>query len=283
MHIFHRIEDIRPILANFSQEKKTIGLVPTMGALHKGHLSLIKASRQNCAITVATIFVNPTQFNQSNDIEQYPRDLENDIKKLEIAGTDLLFVPDVKEMYPNEPILSMDFGALEEIMEGKFRPGHFSGVGLVVAKLFNIIRPSQAYFGQKDLQQFIVIKQMAEELCFPIRLNMMPIIRENSGLAMSSRNRRLSERQLGLAANLFKSLNEAKQMLLSGMPVREVIEQTKAYFAEIPDINLEYFDIVDLETLKSINQLNPEEPLALCLACYLGDIRLIDNIVIARK
>ena len=254
-----------------------------MGALHQGHLSLIAASRKDCDVTVATIFVNPAQFNQNNDLDQYPRDVENDIKKLEAAGNDMLFIPEEEEMYPHQPTLSMDFGDLEKIMEGEFRSGHFSGVGVIVAKLFNIIFPDQAYFGQKDLQQFMVIKQMVEELCFPVHLNMMPIARESNGLAMSSRNSRLSEHQLAQAGNIYRSLTEAKNMILSGLAVGDVIEQTKAYYAAIPDINLEYFDIVDLETLKSINRLNPEEPLALCLACYLGGVRLIDNIVIEYK
>ena len=283
MQVIHRIEDIRQALASLKQKNKTIGLVPTMGALHNGHLSLLSAANKQCDKTIATIFVNPAQFDQSSDLALYPRDAENDINKLQEAGCDLLFMPEIDEIYPEEPVLSMNFGYLEDVMEGQYRPGHFGGVGLIVAKLFNIIQPDQAYFGQKDLQQFVIINKMVEALNLPLKINMMPIIRESNGLAMSSRNRRLSKNEFELAANIYKSLINAKKLLNSGMPINEIIKLAKAYFTALPDIKLEYFEIVNLKTLKSIERLNPEEPLALCLACYLGEIRLIDNIVIEYK
>lgn len=280
MEVYHTIEAMRSKLKGLRPLGKTIGLVPTMGALHAGHLSLLKASQQDCDLTLATIFVNPTQFNNPEDLKTYPKQLETDIKMLEKAGCDLVFIPEVEEIYAGESILEIKFGELEHIMEGKYRPGHFSGVGLIVAKLLNITSPDIAYFGQKDLQQFNIIKQMVNELFMPVKLKLMPIIREEDGLAMSSRNRKLSEKQRLLAPKIYQALSNAKRMLMAGKDIPDVTEKTKAYFAELSDIRLEYFEVVNLETLKSINMLSQAEPLALCLACYLGDVRLIDNVVI---
>lgn len=279
MEIYHTIEAIRDKLNSLKQLGKTVGLTPTMGALHTGHLSLLEAARQDCDIAIATIFINPTQFNNSADLSAYPKHIDQDLRMLEKAGCDLVFIPEVDEVYPNEPVLKMSFGELEHVMEGKYRPGHFNGVGIVVAKLLNIIAPDIAYFGQKDLQQFLIIKQMVNDLFIPVRIKVMPIIREDDGLAMSSRNKRLSKDQRALAPQLYKALIKAGKMLVDGQQIEDVIEYTVAYFDEFPDIKLEYFEIVSAETLKSNNMLSQTEPLALCLACYLGDVRLIDNVI----
>ena len=193
MHIFKEIKPLRAFLNQKRAEQESIGLVPTMGALHRGHLALIQASKAENKLTVCSIYVNPTQFNNSADLEKYPRTLPADIALLEEAGCDVLFCPGNQEMYRDVSTLTMDFGGVDKILEGKFRPGHFSGVGLVVSKLFNIVAPDRAYFGQKDFQQFSVIARLVKELQFGLELRRIPTLRESDGLAMSSRNMRLNE------------------------------------------------------------------------------------------
>ncbi len=264
----------------FSKQKEglSIGLVPTMGALHEGHLSLVRASKGENEVTLATIFVNPIQFNNASDLEKYPRTLENDLLLLEKSGCDALFAPDEQEMYASPPSIKMDFGNLEKVMEGAFRPGHFSGVGVVVAKLFNIIKPNHAYFGQKDLQQFLVIQQMVKDLSFPIRVHACPIIRESDGLAMSSRNVRLSPQNRPVAAQLYQALLRAKEMA-----PKEGVEKTKQMVASFIGQNsaftLEYFEIADGVSLASVADIASHKRVALCIAVYLDGVRLIDNVV----
>ena len=251
-----------------------------MGALHEGHLNLIRACVAKCDITVATIFVNPTQFNNPDDLKKYPRKLEQDLQLLKENGCDVVFAPEQEELYPEAPSLNMNFGSLEHLMEGKHRPGHFSGVGLVVAKLFNIVQPDTAFFGQKDLQQFHVIKKLVDQLNFPIELVMIPTVRERDGLAMSSRNERLGIEQRAVAPSLFAALNMAAEKIKSSIPLNEVRHSVEEYFNEIVDIELEYFEVVTAETLAPVAHINKGDRLALCLACHLGEIRLIDNILI---
>lgn len=271
---------LRGAISLFKRKGLTIGLVPTMGALHSGHTSLVLMSKEKYDVTVVTIFVNPTQFNNKEDLAKYPRNEEKDIKVLEEVGCDLIFIPGEQEMYVKEPAITINFGHLETVMEGKYRPGHFSGVGLIVAKLLNLIQPNGAFFGQKDLQQFRVISTLVEDLSMPVRLHMAPIIRSDDGLALSSRNERLNAEQKKVASNLFKALELASVVLKSGLSIEETKNRVVKYLGGINDIELEYFEIVDFETLQNISVYNAEDRLALCLAGYIAGIRLIDNIVI---
>ena len=280
MEVYYTIDALKDKLISLKRLDKTIGLVPTMGALHSGHLELIKASQQANDFTVVSIFINPKQFNNLEDFTKYPKNIENDLELLADVGCDLVFVPSEIEMYPIAPTITLSFGDLERIMEGKHRPGHFSGVGLIVSKLFSIVQPTNAYFGQKDLQQYHVIKRLVDNLNFDTHLQMVPIVRESDGLAKSSRNKRLNAAQRLIAPTLYEGLKAARQMIASGEDKDDVITRTEDYFSQIQELELEYFDIVEAQSLNSIDTFNEGEPLALCLACYLGDVRLIDNMII---
>lgn len=256
-----------------------IGFVPTMGALHEGHLSLIKLSKQENDRTICSIFINPIQFNQTSDFEKYPKNFEKDIKLLEQNGCDILFLPSVKEMYPTKSTITFDFGELEKIMEGVHRPNHFNGVGVVVSKLFNIIQPTRAYFGQKDLQQCAIVTQLINDLSFPIEIRRCPIIREENGLAMSSRNQRLSVEQKEQATFLYKSLLQTKLLLEQTKSVEKTLIQVKNEFKEMPFFKLEYLEIVDAISLQSLGNIEEGQEIAICIAVYIGEIRLIDNLI----
>ncbi|KEO72097.1 pantoate--beta-alanine ligase [Anditalea andensis] len=260
-------------------KNKTIGLVPTMGALHNGHLRIIEKSKLYSDITVATIYVNPTQFNNSSDLDNYPRPWQTDLRLLEVSGVDYVFLPTDGEMYPQKVELKFDFGHLETILEGKFRPGHFNGVGIIVSKLFNIIQPDHSYFGQKDLQQLAVIRRLVKDLSYNIELIKVPTIREQSGLAMSSRNVRLNEEERRTASILYTCLTYAKDELLKGQDWLVVKEKVTAIFMKEPLSNLEYFELVKSDTLEMTSDLQVEG-LAICTAAYIGDVRLIDNMII---
>jgi pantoate--beta-alanine ligase len=279
MKLLKTTADAREYCFSMQKQGFSIGLVPTMGALHEGHLSLIQASKKDNKISIASIFVNPIQFNNSIDLAKYPRNLEKDMEMLKKEGCDALFAPEEQEMYSSQPILKMEFGNLEKVMEGAFRPGHFSGVGIVVAKLFNIIQPNHAYFGQKDLQQFLVIQQMVIDLSFPVKLHACPILREPDGLAMSSRNVRLSAINRPVAANIYQALLLAEKMLRI-----EGIEKTKqtvnSFFAQHKELQPEYFEIVDGISLEPIQNLSSHKKIALCAAVFLDGVRLIDNLMI---
>lgn len=261
--------------------KKTIGFVPTMGALHQGHLSLIEASKAENDITVCSIFVNPKQFNNTEDLKKYPRNVEKDQDMLSVAGCDILFHPSEDEIYTNEEhVIRIRLGYLEEIMEGRYRPGHFHGVGLIVLKLFNIVVPDSAYFGQKDLQQFVVIRHLVEELNFNIKLKCMPVIREEDGLAMSSRNVRLGESGRKEAVIFHNALLSAKNNIRSGQSVDDIKNEVHNLFAEQQMANLEYFEIVNAQNLQPLKDFSGKGKVALCIAGYIAGIRLIDNIII---
>lgn len=256
-----------------------LGLVPTMGALHDGHLELVKRSVAENTLTAASIFVNPLQFNNPDDLAKYPRTLEADCVMLEAAGCDLVFAPSAEEMYAQPPVLKLDFGKLERAMEGAFRPGHFNGVGIVVARLFNIVQPDHAYFGQKDLQQTAVVRRLIADLAFPVELVVCPTVREADGLAMSSRNRRLSPEARMLAPFIFRTLNEAKDQLLAGESVKSVKQFVRGQFAGQPELLLEYFEVADANSLLPLNNRQPKGQTALCVAAELGEVRLIDNLI----
>lgn len=279
MQVFHTIKSLQVFLKSERLAGKSVGLVPTMGALHNGHLSLIEASNQQNQLTVCSIFVNPTQFNNAQDLAVYPRTLDADCQMLESAGCNAVFAPSVDEMYPQLPNLKFDFGDLERVMEGKFRPGHFNGVGIVVSKLFNIIQPDHAYFGQKDLQQCAVINRLVKDLSFALTLNICPTQRESDGLAMSSRNRNLSTEQRNSAPEIYKSLQQACDLLKNKKSGEETKQFVADYLSKVKGIDLEYFEISDFETLQPINQLS-EDKTALCIAAFMGKTRLIDNVII---
>lgn len=277
MQVFTEVAPLVKYLQFERSNNRSIGLVPTMGALHAGHSSLISESIKNNDITVCSIYVNPTQFNRQSDLDNYPRKIKEDILFLEKNGCDVLFAPADKEMYEKNPVLKFNFGYLEQSMEGKFREGHFNGVGVIVSKLFNIVRPERAYFGQKDIQQYFVIKQLVKDLSYQIELVKVPTVREPDGLALSSRNIRLSPKHRQKAPLIYKSLLEAGQMLKQGNSIEEVNKKIRELFSRENDFQLEYFEVVDQESLEVLQNKPTGKEVVLCIAVYLGEIRLIDN------
>jgi pantoate--beta-alanine ligase len=255
-----------------------IGFVPTMGALHLGHLSLIDFAKKESDFTIASIFVNPTQFNNSADLDKYPRPLANDLDLLEQAGCDAVFVPDVAEMYPKDDIKwSYQVGYLNTILEGRFRAGHYLGVTQIVYKLFNLVKPDIAFFGQKDYQQYLVIKQMIKDFNLPINIIACPIIREESGLALSSRNIRLSTTELQKSLVIYQSLMFLKNNFTNDR-LDELINKAKDLYNDIEGVALEYIEVREQETLKTYQ--NSGKAIAL-VACKVGETRLIDNMMLS--
>ncbi len=278
MKIYSEIEGIREFLKENKLQKKSLGFVPTMGALHEGHLELIRKSVAQNDLTVCSIFVNPTQFNNPNDLNNYPREVESDLEKINRLNCNAAFIPPANKMYEENFIMNFDFGYMEEIMEGRFRPGHFKGVGLIVSKLFNIILPDRAYFGKKDLQQLALIKTMTKELLFDVDIIPVDTVRENDGLAMSSRNKLLSASERPHATDIYKALTTAKKKLNSGESVLSVKEYTQNFFSKTSKIKLEYFEVVNTADLRNITEIQAGNEVSLCIAGYLGKVRLIDNI-----
>ncbi len=278
MEILRLITDVKQKIGELKKESKTIGFVPTMGALHKGHLSLVEQAVTNNDVTVVSIFVNPTQFNNLNDLKTYPRCEEKDLKSLQLLNPDYVFIPTVEEMYPEKDNRQFNFGHLDKVMEGKNRPGHFNGVAQVVSKLFNIVTPDNAYFGQKDFQQIAVVKQMVRDLKLNVNIVSCPIIREKDGLAMSSRNLLLSEEQR-------KNVPKISETLLKSctfVPSLSVEELKKWVVDEInknPYLEVEYFEIVDDTQLKTIQSWDENNVKVGCITVQVGDVRLIDNII----
>ena len=283
MRVFQDIITVRKEIQDIRKLNKSIGLVPTMGALHDGHFSLIKASKSENDITIVSIFVNPLQFNNPDDLTNYPSNIDEDLLVLDRIGCNLVFAPAVDEMYPQKPVIKFSFGEMENIMEGAFRPGHFSGVALVVMKLFSILQPTRAYFGQKDLQQFKVIEQMVYDTSTDVILKMMPIIREKSGLALSSRNNRLSKTGREIAAHIYKALCMVADSITKGNPIKEAIVLAENHLDDYPEIKLEYLTVVNLKNLQAVKAANGSDQLVLCFAGYIDEIRLIDNLIINSK
>jgi len=257
-----------------------IGFVPTMGALHDGHLQLVRAAANDCDVVIASIFVNPTQFNNPDDFRLYPRLPEADADLLRTAGCTALFLPAVEEMYPQPAVLKFNFGALESVMEGAHRPGHFNGVATVVSKLFHLARPHRAYFGQKDWQQVAVVKQLVADLSFDLEIVAYPTIREEDGLAMSSRNRRLTPEERAVAPQLYQALAQAAAQVRQGVPPAQVQAEALAALAREPRFTPEYFEVADAHTLQPLAAYAPDRAVVLCLAVHLGTVRLIDNVVV---
>lgn len=257
----------------------TLGFVPTMGALHQGHLSLLWRARRENDIAVASIFVNPIQFNNPNDLKTYPRNLEADLKLLEPLELDLVFAPTAEVMYPaGAPIEHYDFGALEQVMEGKNRPGHFNGVGVVVGRLFKLINPDKAYFGEKDYQQIAVIQELVRQLQLPIQIVPCPIVREDDGLALSSRNLLLSDENRALAPNIYRILKESVALAQGGATVLEVKTWVEAEIGAVPGMALEYFEMADGVSLQPVARWEGATHVVGCIVVQLGGVRLIDNI-----
>lgn len=280
MKLIRNIAEWNPLWLNHLQNKQQIGLVPTMGALHDGHLDLVKKSRSSCDVTIVSIFVNPTQFNNSEDFLKYPKTLDQDLEKLELAGVDYAFFPSEEVIYPSPTILKFDFGELEHVLEGKFRPGHFNGVGVVVSKLFHLIRPNVAFFGQKDLQQIAVIRRLVNDLSFDLKLEVVPTRRESDGLAMSSRNLRLNPAERQKALILFKSLENAQFELLRGKNWFETRRQIENAFEKVQGVNLEYFELIHPESFETYSSFDSNQKSSICVAAFIGEIRLIDNMPI---
>ena len=281
MKIFNKKLDLQQFLAPFYLEKKAVGLVPTMGALHEGHLSLIQKALSENDIVVVSIFVNPTQFNNAEDLEKYPRNLSGDIKTIERLSQEVvIFAPEISEMYESTPkAISFDFRGLDKVMEGKFREGHCQGVATMVEKLFELVKPTRAYFGEKDYQQILIIKSMLEQRKLPVTLVPCPIIREESGLAMSSRNERLSPEGRKQAAFIYSVLQEA-QKLFTTASVAEVEAFVKEQFSQKEGFDLEYFTITKADTLEEITEKDPSESYRAFITVYVEGVRLIDNIAL---
>jgi pantoate--beta-alanine ligase len=277
MEIFKEIAPLKAFLKAKKQQDKSIGLVPTMGALHDGHISLIQTSKKQNDITVCSIFVNPAQFNNPSDLQKYPRTLDKDTLLLQKVECDVVFCPESLEMYPEKSLLRFDFGNLDKVMEGQFRPGHFSGVALVVSKFFNIVEPDHAYFGQKDWQQFAIIRQLVDELKFNLTLHSVPTSREPDGLAMSSRNQRLNEQQRKKAVVFFKALATAKASLMAGAPIADVKQQVKSIVESDAELRLEYLELADSKNLNLIENVKASSQPIMCIAGFVGEVRLIDN------
>lgn len=279
MLIFTTQEDLKRHLTTNFKSSKNIGFVPTMGALHQGHLSLIQKSISENDTTVMSIFVNPTQFNNAVDLENYPRTLDADVEKLKKISPDIIiFAPSVDDIYQGKALAQhFDFDGLEHEMEGRHRPGHFDGVGTIVKRLFEIVQPTRAYFGEKDFQQLLIIKKMVEKTGLPVKVIDQPIFREENGLAMSSRNERLSVIQRKEASFIYKTLREAKNQF-GTKNATKVVNWVENAFQNNTNFKLEYFEIADESTLKSIQNKEPNKKYRAFIAVYMNDVRLIDTI-----
>lgn len=301
MVIFNSIEQLQNHLNSIRNQKKSIGFVPTMGALHKGHISLVDKAKSDCDVVVCSIFVNPTQFNDLSDLDNYPRMLEADCQLLEKANCDIVFAPGLKEMYSEAELelkrpayrtgrqkiedkswtqgRSVDFGTLETVMEGAHRPGHFNGVAQVVSKLFRIVEPNKAYFGQKDFQQLAIIRSMTKQLEMPIEIIACDTKREPNGLAMSSRNERLTKQERDLAGIISKTLFTIKEQFRS-KSVEDLKAFAEAQIRTVPSITMEYIEISDSDSLQPISHFKQSKSAVVCIAVKLGGVRLIDNVVL---
>lgn len=277
MEIVRKIDRLRSLLEVPHKTGKTIGLVPTMGALHAGHLSLIERARKENDIVVVSVFVNPTQFNNLDDLRTYPRTEEADCKLLERADVDYAFIPSVEEMYPEKDERVFDLGPVAEVMEGAMRPGHFNGVAQIVSKLFSIVDPTRAYFGEKDFQQIAVIRRMSEIEEFDIEIVACPIKREDDGLAMSSRNVRLKPEHREVAPFIHKTL-ESSLSWAKGHSVKDTIKYVVDEINSFPHMEVEYYEIVDGTTMQPIANWSESDCPVGCVTVYCGDVRLIDNI-----
>jgi pantoate--beta-alanine ligase len=275
--------DVREHVTSARDRGLTVGMVPTMGALHEGHGALMRRAREETGYVVVTIFVNPTQFDRSDDFQKYPRELDTDLAFCERLDLDAVFAPDAREMYPGDyqkmPLTSVDVAGLASRFEGEFRPGHFRGVATVVAKLFNIVAADKAYFGEKDAQQLAVIQKMTADLNFPIMIVPVPTVREPDGLAMSSRNQRLTPDQRRVAPLLYQALREAERLIRNGASsTAEIKRAATALMSRNPAFRIEYLDAVDPATFEPLAQIMGA--VRIVAAVWLGEVRLIDNVLV---
>ena len=277
MRLIHSVVDLQNALWPLKQLQKSVGFVPTMGALHQGHMSLVKKCLESTDVCVVSIFVNPTQFNDKNDYNKYPRTLDRDVQLLEEEGVDFIFAPSEKDVYPEPDARQFDFGLLDKVMEGKHRSGHFNGVAQVVSRLFDIVKPNKAYFGEKDFQQLAIIRSMVKQLNIPVEIIGMPILREDSGLALSSRNERLTKGQKAIATKIYATIKSSIEAV-STSSVKETIRSVIATINREEELNVEYYDIVDGYTLQPIKNWSETNYAVGCIAVFCGDVRLIDNI-----
>lgn len=279
MKLVHTIIDLQGLLAEARKAGKTIGLVPTMGALHAGHASLVERSVGENDVTVVSIFLNPTQFNDKTDLEKYPRTLDADCALLEQVGATIAFAPSVAEIYPEPDTRQFSYPPTDSVMEGAMRPGHFNGVCQIVSKLFAMTEPDKAYFGEKDFQQIAVIRRMVEDLKFKLEIVPCPVIREESGLARSSRNTLLTDEERAIAANIYKTMAQSKA-LVAGHTVQAVHDYVVSTINAVPGLEVQYFSIVDGKTLADVCSWNDSEDIVGCITVYCGSqpIRLIDHI-----
>lgn len=278
MFLFKKAQALQAYLEHIKSTNQCVGFVPTMGALHQGHLDLIKQSIEDCDYTICSIFVNPTQFNEPSDLEKYPRTPAKDIALLERVGCDVLFMPSVMDVYPPglPTQVNISFKGLDEVMEGTFRPGHFEGVAQVVKRLLDLVQPDQLYLGQKDFQQYRIVQHMLEQLQLPISLIMAPISRDDDGLAMSSRNVRLSPKGRATAPVLYQILQEVRNALDSNPPT-EAIEKGKSLL-DGKEVKLEYLEVVNRQSLRTM--VSSDEPAVICIAAWIDGVRLIDNVLV---
>lgn len=265
------------------EQDRTIGLVPTMGALHEGHLSLVREARRMCDVVVVSVFVNPTQFGPSEDYEDYPRDLTKDTALLTDYNVDYIFAPAAEEIYPKDFSTYVNVGGLSKLLEGESRPGHFRGVATVVAILLNTVRPDFAFFGQKDAQQAVIIKRMVKDLAFDTEIVVSPTVREDSGLAISSRNLYLDAEEQESAAVIHRALKQAKEIYKKGeRHAGKIAESVRATIETEPRVRVDYVRVVDAETLEKLDKLD-ERPMLVAVAAYVGKTRLIDNTMLNKS
>lgn len=275
MLLVKTVEELKDVAFRIKSTNRSIGLVPTMGALHNGHLSLLKRAKQENEVVICSIFVNQVQFNNPDDLAKYPRDIEGDIKLIE-PYVDVVFAPTADEVFPEPPKEHYDFGMLERVMEGAFRPGHFNGVGIIVKRLLDWTNPDKAYFGEKDFQQLVIIKSMVKQFGLKTQIVPCPIVREESGLALSSRNQRLSPEDRKKAANIHRILEES--LKLKEEPISIIKEFVVNEINKIDGFKLDYYEIVDDQTLQNVEFYDLSEGIIGCIAVYVGEVRLIDNI-----
>ena len=277
MNIYKTAEELRSFVTEERKQGHRIAFVPTMGALHEGHLSLVRRALKENDCCIVSVFVNPTQVNNPRDLETYPRTLDADSRLLASIGTTALFAPEVETIYPEPDTRVFHVGAVAEVMEGKYRPGHFNGVMQVVSRLFDLVQPDCAYFGEKDFQQIAVLRAMAREIKSPVEIIACPIVREEDGLARSSRNTLLSEEGRAQAPNIYRILSESRTWSKELSP-KAVIERATQLLDAIPTLRVEYFEIVDADTLQPITRWEDSPKPHGCITVYCGEVRLIDNI-----
>ncbi len=279
MQIITKIAELDYVLSKYRNQNKIIGFVPTMGALHLGHISLINASNKDCNITICSIFVNPTQFNDKKDLERYPKTPEKDAKLLKDAGCSILFMPEVDEMYPETDTRIFDFGSIDKILDGKFRPGHFNGVAQIVSKLFFAVKPNKAYFGSKDFQQVLVVKNLVKQLNLPIEIIACPILREQDGLAMSSRNTLLSKDEREAAKIIPEIMLTIAAHKSNNLSIKQIADLVNKKVSTNSMYKLDYFVIANADSFEEITEWEQATNYVALIACFVGKVRLIDNVV----